>query len=358
MMLNPSLALFSRAVFRGGATPASDLLAGATGLAIVAATSGVYAAVNGHTTDFDGNANHFLSYTSPSTKYVRNAAGILVPGTTLRTDHAVGGTPLGVLVEGAQENIQIHSEQIEEWFLVNSTVDENVYIAPDGTQTGDRWVEAESAAVHNIRSMASATITEDETVSIVARLRPNGRRFATISGTPGVSGGTGDNNWFVGTFDLQEGELTDLDAAGNGVAISGLIEPDYDGWFRCRVSGTLTATSIWTFIGGATTGEPSYSTRGRQSYAGTGETLGIWGVEIKHGVADGSYIKTVAAAATRNADDITIPLASFPWNSGSGTLTLNGETATPVTDGGDLDIAATVIGAGETHLESLTWLPD
>lgn len=47
-----------------------------------------------------GDVNDKLNYQSPSTKYVRNRGGILVPGTTLRCDHdAATGAGRGVRIE-------------------------------------------------------------------------------------------------------------------------------------------------------------------------------------------------------------------------------------------------------------------
>lgn len=53
-----------------------------------------------------------VSYGSPSTKYVRNAAGVLAAGTAMRCDHTVSGTPLGLLVESARTNLVLNSDTL------------------------------------------------------------------------------------------------------------------------------------------------------------------------------------------------------------------------------------------------------
>jgi len=87
--------------------------------------------------------------------------------------------------------------------------------------------------------------------------------------------------------------------------------------------------------------------------------LTLWGADLFDRPQASSHISAVASAADRAADDITLPLADFPWNGGSGTLKLNGATVTPILNGASdaLDIDAMVAAASATHLKTLTWVP-
>lgn len=54
-------------------------------------------------------ADGILNYPSPSTKYVRNSAGIWTAGTALRSHHSAAGVPLGILSEPQRTNLLLNS---------------------------------------------------------------------------------------------------------------------------------------------------------------------------------------------------------------------------------------------------------
>lgn len=54
-------------------------------------------------------ARGILVYSSPSTKYVRNASGLWVAGTALRCHYSTAGVPLGVLSEPQRTNLLLNS---------------------------------------------------------------------------------------------------------------------------------------------------------------------------------------------------------------------------------------------------------
>ena len=82
----------------GGMRPAARLLAGeASGAAFDFVNMDMM--IRGGGLDWSGDPNLKLTYTSPSTKWVRNASGVYVSGTTLRTDYLANGTALGLLIQ-------------------------------------------------------------------------------------------------------------------------------------------------------------------------------------------------------------------------------------------------------------------
>ncbi|MBW3095653.1 phage head spike fiber domain-containing protein, partial [Pseudohoeflea coraliihabitans] len=108
------------------------------------------AVVKGHTTNFSGDPNDLVTYTSPSTKYVRNASGLLVAGTTLRTSHDENGDPEGLLIEGATTNRFTYSEDANSWSKTNVTVTSDAAVAPTGATTMDKIVESATSGLHYI----------------------------------------------------------------------------------------------------------------------------------------------------------------------------------------------------------------
>lgn len=59
--------------------------------------------------NFVGDPNAKLTYASPSTKWVRNRAGVLVSGTALRTEYDLSGNALGVRLEEQRTNLFLNS---------------------------------------------------------------------------------------------------------------------------------------------------------------------------------------------------------------------------------------------------------
>lgn len=53
-----------------------------------------------------------LTYTSPSTKWILNSAGLYVSGTTLRTEYDSSGVALGLRVEEARTNVVLHDRHM------------------------------------------------------------------------------------------------------------------------------------------------------------------------------------------------------------------------------------------------------
>lgn len=288
--------------------------------------------------DYDGDVNSLLTYTSPSTKYVRNSAGLLVSGTTLRTNHDKDGNPLGILVEPAATNYAINSEVFTAGAKV--TVNSNATTAPDGTTTADEIVEDGTSGEHYANDASKSATSGDKLVwSVFVKVTANPRHlYLRIAGAGGANV----------VFDASTGALVSNPVPYDDYG----VEFYSNDWLR--IWGAFTCGSTGTVIART----QLYKSGSGASYAGD-STSGfyLWGRQLEVGTTPTSYIKTTGSSATRLVDDITLAKADFPYNSGTGTLTLNGSSVTPVIDGSDLDIAGTCIAEAETHLSNLTWVP-
>lgn len=327
---------------KGGGSLAAALLSGqAAGFAYSGLDQSVY--VKGHTTNPRGDANDILAYVSPSTKYVRNSAGILVPGTTLRTDHNVSGTALGLLVEASRTNLFQRSEEFDNayWTKAAVSVSANAAVAPDGETTMDTITGDGTSNTHGVRRQVSG----GSGLTLSAVFRKGSDRYGTLlmlGRNP-----TADPGCRI-QIDLQTNSIVET---GGGVTSAELIAFG-SGLIRAR----LTRTAAW---GTSTDTECRIETSSTATYL-INTTTGfqnIWGAQIEAGATASSIIKTTSASVTRAADAVNIPLADIPWNAGAGTLTLNGSPVTPTTDGTNLNIAATAIAAGVSHIESMVWIP-
>jgi hypothetical protein len=280
---------------KGGGSRAAGLLRDyAAGFALSAID--MSAMVKGHTTNFNGNANDLLTYASPSTKYVRNSAGVLVPGTTLRLDYDENGVPLGLLIEEQRTNLLLRSEEFNDaaWAKTDATVTANATTAPDGTTTADILIEGATTNVHRlVQTVASGSV-----FSVFAKAETRSLLAIDINADSA-------NRCY---FDLSSGLVSSV-----GAGITAIIADAGSGWYRCTISlNSGSATSCRIYVTNAV---------GVISYAGDGTSgIYIWGAQLEAAPFASSYIPTVASQVTRAADNITLATSTFPFNAAEGAI--------------------------------------
>lgn len=304
------------------------------------------ALVRGGPAPYSGDPNGLLTYTSPSQKYVCDAAGLLVPGTTLRCDHhPTTHAKLGLRIEGQRTNLAVRSETLASpWNQGNTTnIDSGVPSPIQGVNY--RRLQATTATNTNVSlPISGAASAAGNVFSVFVRKgsgASDGNKFFLRNVTTAV-------NLRAATINYDTGVVT------HGVGVEGVsasAQPMADGGYRLQI--VLPAG-----FPGVT---PGNQLQGYVCFPGDVEAAGEYalavGAQMEAGVVPSSYIKTEDAQITRAADDITLPLNKFPWRDGSGEMWLNGNAVTPVVDGSDLDIAAMCFVAGVTHLQTLTWVP-
>jgi hypothetical protein len=228
--------------------------------------------------------------TRATTAFRTNASGILesVASGVPRLDYpAAGGCP-SLLVEPAATNLLLRSEEFDNayWTKTLSTITANATTAPNAAVTSDKFIEDTSTGAHRLQSsfltIASGAV---HTFSVFAKKseRTKLRLFDVII----------NSGW---DFDIDNGTLL----AQYGVApITPKIENYGDGWYRCSITFTSTSTN-------ARFAFDLLNDAGNNSYLGNGTSgLFLWGAQAETGSVATSYIPTVAATATRNADVIS-----------------------------------------------------
>jgi hypothetical protein len=222
-----------------------------------------------------------------------------------RFDHdPVTGESLGLLVEEQRTNLFLWSQDYFQsiWSKFASTIRTNVSetTSPDGTNTANKVIGNVNATGR--QSIAQAiNVTSGVSYTFSVFLKAAERRYASIW----FSSSNVSPFQFWGArsiIDLQTGKLE--------VASEIIVIPYPNGWYRCYVTATATATQsmfMQVSVGAANnnSGAP---------YDATGDgTSGIyiWGAQLEVGSFPTSYIPTQGSSRTRAADNASITGKNF-----------------------------------------------
>ena len=193
-----------------------------------------------------------------------------------------GGCP-SLLLEKQSTNLVTYSEQFDDasWSIGGASVTANNVTSPDGTQNADKLVEnTTSTTTHYINKATSLTATS-YTLSVFAKAAE--RKWIFLIATTSADLGA--------FFDLENGVVGTV-SSGYTAAISNVG----NGWYRCSITFTATATTWYSNFLTATANNT-------YNYSGTiGSGIYIWGAQLEASSYATSYIPTTTASATRVAD--------------------------------------------------------
>jgi hypothetical protein len=249
------------------------------------------------------------AYTPTTTQPITNYIPVLLTAASgvARFDHnPVTGESLGLLVEEQRANLLTYSAQFDDaaWTKTNSSITANTIVAPDGTLTGDKLVEDTSTGNHVVQQSHSFTSGTLYSLSVYAKAAERtSMRMILQSGAFGTA-----ISW---RFNLSLGTTTAVSGTTNTTAI---ITPVGNGWYRCTIN-TFAATATASAAVQVYTENAS----NQASYTGDGYSgIYIWGAQLEAGAFPTSYIPTVAATVTRNADAASMTGTNFSsWYSAS-----------------------------------------
>lgn len=231
--------------------------------------------------------------------------------------------PKGLLIEEQRTNLLTYSEQFDNaaWTKTRSTITANTIIAPDGALTGDTFADTVDNNTHTLRTatITSAPTTSAVTATIYVKQNDQSNLFILY-----VSGDLDTSTYgrVASTFNLSTGTVAGNASANGATFTSNSITPVGNGWYRCSVTGTVGSTGSPTgvrFVAGfATVSNASVAS----SYAGTGQSVYIWGAQLEAGAFATSYIPTVASQVTRAADAASMTGTNFSswYNQTEGTF--------------------------------------
>lgn len=208
--------------------------------------------------NYIGTPAAWLTYTSPSTKWIVGQDGLLASGTTIRTEYS-GTTPLGVRIDEARTNLCLWSDDLTNavWTKTNATTAATA-TGPDGAANSATTVTA---------TAGNATVLQSITSASAARFTDCYIKRRTGSGTI---------------------EMTQ----NGGVA-----------W------AAVTVTSTWTrvSIASATVTNPQVGLR----IVTSGDAVDVAFFNCQSGGSQSSPIRTTSATVTRAGDIITADVSKF-----------------------------------------------
>jgi len=225
------------------------------------------------------------------------------------THNPATGESLGLLVEGAATNLLQKSDDFGDayWTKFDATISSNAIVAPDGTLTGDKFVEDSGAGKFpQVYKTGVAASNVTHTLSIYAKAGE--RNWIVVNNNSGFGS-------YRAWFNLSTGTVGTVDAG-----ITADIHDCGDGWYRCEVARE---TAIFAAQLAAVQIAPG---DGVQSYTGDGSSgLYIWRMQFEVGSKATSSIKTEASTVTRAADSASMTGTNFSswFNASEGTFVLD-----------------------------------
>jgi prepilin-type N-terminal cleavage/methylation domain-containing protein len=204
---------------------------------------------------------------------------------------------LGLLVEEQRTNLRLRSEEFDNasWIKPLTTITVNATTSPSGTLTADKFIGTNALGGHFVYSNA-AQASGIYTASIYARAAE--RQEMAIFFDTNIARRTQ-------YFNLSAGSL-----GSNTGGITGSITSVGNGWYRCSITLNAAESIVNTAYALAQSGSIDFigdNTSG----------ILIWGAQLELGAFPTSYIPTVGAAVTRNADDVLITGSNFTSIGGS-----------------------------------------
>ena len=232
-----------------------------------------------------------LDQGTTATEYFPTTTRLNIP----RIDYTNGSCP-SILVEPQRTNSLTYSSLFSNaaWAKQNTSITDNSIISPDGNLNAGKFVANSVNTLHAIYNGIGA-YTGTYTFSVYAKKGEYDflilqDQFSSV---------------FYNTFNLSTGAIV----SGSNSTIKSVG----NGWFRCTVTFTATATTVFPTI--------TISPNTGASYLGNSASGGyLYGAQMEIGAYATSYIPTVASSVTRNADVISKTGISSLINSLEGVL--------------------------------------
>jgi len=246
------------------------------------------------------------SYTPTTTQTVTNYIPVLqtaASGVARFDCNPMTRESLGLLIEESRTNLLTYSEQFDNavWAKTASTITANTVVSPDGILDGDKLVANNTLSEHYFTQAFSYILGTSYTLSTYAKAGEY--NFLQLTFGSGAFGGV-----TRAYFNLTAGTVGTLINSPTASII-----PVGNGWYRCSITKTATATATVNTLIAVTSADNTLSFTGN-GYSG----IYIWGAQLEAGAFATSYISTVASQVTRATDSASMTGTNFSsWYSQS-----------------------------------------
>jgi hypothetical protein len=246
-----------------------------------------------------------------------------------RVDYS-NGTP-SILVEPQRTNLLLRSEEFNDaaWSKTNATITANSIISPSGIQNADKIVEVNGGFAPRMTALPTLVIGTAYTLSFYLKSAERNQVRVVFESSLARSA----------YFNSTTGVVSVI--GGGATASMSLLN---NGWYRCLITITPTQTNAGFYIATAENNEVISSGDNTKG-------IYIWGAQIELGSNATSYIPTVAAAVTRNADVINKTGISSLINSVEGCFYVE---AKAFVNGGSFRVFSLSDGTANNRL-SIAW---
>ena len=252
---------------------------------------------------------NLVTFTRASSATYVGSDGVIKTAATNepRFDHnPTTGESLGLLVEEARTNLVLRSEEFNDaaWTKAATSVSANAVVAPDNTLTADKLVEDTANNTHIVQPSTSPSYVSGTVYTYSVFAKAAERTVVQLRVSASAT--------FSASFNLSTGIASQL-AANTTASIIAFA----NGWYRCSITFTATATAVGASRVGLMLNETT------STYTGDGTSgLFAWGAQLEAGAFPTSYIPTVAATVTRAADVASITGSNFSswYNQTEGTV--------------------------------------
>ena len=247
-------------------------------------------------------------YDSPTTTQIsRSYASSLKSVATAgqpRFEYSTDGQSVakGLIIESQFTQLAQYTEDLSNayWAKINTTVQSNAAIAPDGTLTADLVVETTAANVgHHVRTNSITGVSSSTTYTATVFAKAAGLGFCRLYTNIGAANTGAVFNLSDGTHNVTDGSGTfSSSSVGNG-------------WYRLQMTFTTSNTNNGSVYFHTATDSSTVIYTGN----GYGSVL-IWGANLTQSSHSYSYLKAEGSATTKAAESLSVATSSFGLTGG------------------------------------------